>query len=101
MSRGLGKLQRAILEVLPNHTADYADVYDLRAIKWALAYRCGAVYHDWCINGEFEASFSRAVCTLVKRGLLQRTLYQPIGHTPTRLHYTRWVKRGADIECKR
>jgi hypothetical protein len=70
MSRGLGKLQRAILEVLPDHTADYCDVYDVRAIKWALAYRWGAVYRDWCISAEFEASFSRAMRTLVKRGLL-------------------------------
>jgi hypothetical protein len=43
MSRGLGKLQRAILEVLADHPADYAEVYDLRAIKWTLAYRSALV----------------------------------------------------------
>jgi hypothetical protein len=96
MSRGLGKLQRAILEVLPDHPADYAEVYDLRAIKWTLAYRWGAVYRDWCIDAAFEAAFSRAVRTLVTRRLLRRTLYQPVGQTPERLNFTRWVKREAD-----
>jgi hypothetical protein len=101
MSRGLGSLQRAILEVLPDHPADYIGVYDVRAMKWTLARRWGAVYGDWCISAEFEASFSRAMRTLVTRGLIQRTLYQPLGHTPERLHYLRWVKRGAGEECKR
>jgi hypothetical protein len=72
MSRGLGTLQRAILEALP--TAEvYLGVYDLRAVKFTLAKQWGA-WDGWNLDSSFEASFSRAVRTLITRGYVQRHL---------------------------
>jgi hypothetical protein len=83
MSRGLGKLQRAILEALPT-TEIYAGVYDLSALKRALA-EPGS-----CYTASFEAAFSRAVRTLMARGLLQRHLIMK-----------RWVVKSEHVPAKR
>jgi hypothetical protein len=88
MSRGIGTLQREILEALNEaHEADflsydYRTVYDLSAVKATLAARgkgrlcqmyvpeLGARY-VWR-SGAFEASFSRAIRTLIARGVLRK-----------------------------
>jgi hypothetical protein len=90
MSRGLGALQREILGALDAEhqefgtTYDRRPYYDLHAVKETLARRGAwrlcrlhvtelqAVY-VW-YSGPFEASFSRAVRTLVKRGVLRREI---------------------------
>jgi predicted deacylase len=88
MSRGLGSLQREILAALDKaHEADfcssdYRTVYDLLAVKETLAARGqGRLCQLWVPeipeflvwrSGAFEASFSRAIRTLVKRGVLRR-----------------------------
>jgi hypothetical protein len=92
MSRGLGTLQREILEALNEaHEADFLSsrdfrtVYDLSAVKETLATRgkgrlcqmyvpeLGARY-VWR-SGAFEASFSRAIRTLITRGVLRKEIY--------------------------
>jgi hypothetical protein len=88
MSRGLGRLQREILAALDaDHEANFVSydgrpVYDMLAVKETLAARgpgricrlyvpeLQAIYR-WR-SGAFEASFSRAIHTLVQRGILRR-----------------------------
>jgi hypothetical protein len=91
MSRGLGALQREILAALDEaHEADFLSsrdfrrVYDLLAVKETLAARgkgrlcrmyvpaLGERY-VWR-SGAFEASFSRAIRTLITRGLLRKEI---------------------------
>jgi hypothetical protein len=87
MSRGLGKLQRAILTALPAHELEkYPGVYDLKKLRLALAHEWGKThvlmkYGRPCgfwIGGAFTACFSRAVQSLMRRGLLT-TLREPLG----------------------
>lgn len=101
MSRGLGALQREILETLNEaHEAnfvsyDYRTVYDPHAVKQTLVARVKGrtsrlyvpeldsvyVWH----SGAFEASFSRTLKTLVKRGLLRREFGWSLDFYHTRL----------------
>jgi hypothetical protein len=61
MSRGLGKLQREILDALPAYELPgYPGVYDLRSWRLARAPRSSAS----------RAAVSRAVRTLLRRQLL-------------------------------
>jgi hypothetical protein len=88
MSRSLGTLQREILDALNEaHEADfiardYRTVYDLSAVKRTLVARgqgrlCRMFVPEipeWVVwrSGAFEASFSRAVRTLIARGVLRK-----------------------------
>jgi hypothetical protein len=74
MSPGLGTLQRAILEALP--TAEvYIGVYDVRRLKREVADQWNAWYGAY-LTASFEASFSRAVRTLIARGYVERHLVE-------------------------
>jgi hypothetical protein len=81
VSRGLGKLQRAILEALPAHElAKHPGVYDLKRLRTALFQAMGRGYYVrgkysqerniWWVDSAFAACFSRAVKSLIHRGLL-------------------------------
>ena len=88
MSRGLGRLQREILAAMDaDHEAEFVTIdrrpiYDLYAIKATLAQRgYGRLCRVWVpripemyiwTSGAFTASFSRAIKTLLARGLVQR-----------------------------
>ncbi len=85
MSRGIGKLQREILEALNEaHEADfisydYRTVYDLSAVKETLATRGRGLLcqmyvpelGEWYVwrSGAFEASFSRAIRVVSANGV--------------------------------
>lgn len=80
MSRGLGKLQRAILDALPAHEEPkHPGVYSLYRVRIALAQewgkarpytkRSGGPAID--VDSSFAACFSRAVRTLMQRRLLK------------------------------
>jgi hypothetical protein len=99
MSRGLGSLQREILATLnQDHEADfmsddYHAVYNLLAVKRTLAARrqdrlCRLHYPA------FEASFSRAIDTLVQRGLLRRE-WRPNACGQIDRYHTAFVSRQA------
>ena len=101
MSRGLGKLQREILDTLdeareqedsykggeggsPGWVRTYGawvriadDVYDLRQNEKYLARRHNALDYG-TIEKSFAASWSRATRSLVTAGYLDRLLYLPI-----------------------
>ena len=82
-SRGLGKLQRAILDALPAHElAQHPGVYDLRRLRVALAQEWGKTYprrdkygrlSGFHLESAFTTCFSRAVSTLI----YQRKLLNP------------------------
>jgi hypothetical protein len=108
MSRGLGSLQREILATLDQeHQADfcsfdYRTVYDLLAVKETLAARgqgrlCRMYVPElsesyvWR-SGAFEASFSRAIRTLVKRGVLRRE-WKRNNRGEVDLYHTAYVSR--------
>jgi hypothetical protein len=108
MSRGLGALQREILAALDeDHQADFVSydhrtVYDLLAVKETLAARghgrlCRMYVPEipelyvWR-SGAFEASFSRAIRTLVTRGLLRREFRRTITGDID-LYHTAYVSR--------
>ena len=91
MSRGLGAIQREILDTLdearlkylgPNGYTWYLncyvslrpDVYDMRATADYLMRLRGMNWHE----GPFQASLSRAIHSLVKRGILTRLRMVPI-----------------------
>jgi hypothetical protein len=112
VSRGLGALQREILEALTTEhetdryvTVDRRPIYDLLAVKLTLAERVKgrkdrlyvpelqAVY-VW-ITGAFTASFSRAVKTLVARGCLERH-YFPTKDGGCDMSHTHFVSRHSD-----
>ena len=94
MSRGLGKLQRAILDALPAHEhTNYPGVYNLFRLRVALAQEWGKTYEyrkryggtGIAVDSSFAACFSRAVRTLMERGLLKIDdspwgIYVPRGH---------------------
>jgi len=92
MSRGLGALQRDILAALNrDHEADFVSedwhaVYDLRAVKRTLAARGRG-------RPAFEASFSRAIGTLVRHGLLRKE-WRPGARSVDHYH-TAFVSRRA------
>lgn len=73
MSRGLGKLQRAILEALDADSTP-GGVYNWSAIRAAVAKQVGG-YGRYGMTSAFEASFSRAMRTLSQRGLVQYLRY--------------------------
>lgn len=79
MSRGLGTLQRAILDALPAHEVNgYPGVYDLKKLRMSVAHAWGKTHPlikygrpaGFWVDGAFAACVSRAVRTLMKRGLL-------------------------------
>jgi hypothetical protein len=81
MSRGLGWLQREILETLdkarPGVYYEQLGIYDVGRTKVHLAKKLGRMgwndhAHQPCVQPAFQASFSRAMRTLVDRGLLIR-----------------------------
>jgi hypothetical protein len=97
MSRGLGSLQREILATLNRgHEADFVSddyhaVYDLRAVKRTLAARrqdrLPRLHYP-----AFEASFSRAIDTLIGRGLLRRE-FPPNARGQIDRYHTAFVSR--------
>ena len=108
MSRGLGKLQREILRTLnKDHEADFVShdfrtVYDLLAVKMTLVARDKArtdrlyvpelrAVYIWH-TGAFTAAFSRAIRTLVKRGLLRQEYRQTLAGD-INLYHTYFVSR--------
>jgi hypothetical protein len=105
MSRGLGRLQRAILEVLQAHepvtefryhghtfTPTIAGLYDLRELAPMIAQRCQQSPGD----GAFSAALSRAVRGLARRGWLRPRQQIPI---PPDQAYT-WNGRHKDgVRC--
>jgi hypothetical protein len=103
MSRGLGKLQQAILEALPGYAMqDYPGVYALHPLREALAVQWGMTYPrikygrpcGVVIDSTFAASFARAVRTLVARGLLSRGPSPSWkSREPRQLQYVRVHKR--------
>jgi hypothetical protein len=83
MSHGLGKMQRLIMEELRSSKGGVwierpwsfdvdcpEGVYDLRAISFKLARQHGGISHCNFILAAWQASFSRAVRGLVKRGVI-------------------------------
>lgn len=69
MSRGLGTLQRTILDALPAHElARHPGVYDLKALRLAVAHAWGKTWpvlkygkpSGFVIDNAFGACFSRA-----------------------------------------
>ena len=107
MSRGLGKLQREILDTLDeDHLADYVThdrrpIYNLLAVKETLAQVKGrtdrlyvpelqAVY-VWH-TGAFTSAFSRAIRTLIKRGVLSAH-YLPTRNGNVDLYHIHSVSR--------
>ena len=96
MSRGLGKLQQAILDSssrLYNQTKPFVSlrpppygvrfkpadgVCDLRAVLRDLAKIHNAYSHCRFIKATFQAAFSRAVRSLIRRGLLVRLGLIPV-----------------------
>jgi hypothetical protein len=81
MSRGLGKLQRAILEALPAHElAQCPGVYDLKKLRIALSQATGRGWYVrgrysrerniWAPDPTFTGCFARAVQTLITREML-------------------------------
>jgi hypothetical protein len=89
MSRGLGKLQRDILDALPAHEVEkHPGVYDLKKLRVALSQAMGRGQYVkgrysreqniWWPDYVFAACFSRAVHTLMTRGLL--TPARPCDH---------------------
>jgi hypothetical protein len=108
MSRGLGSLQREILAALDEaHEADFRSydgrtVYDLLAVKETLAAGGqGRLRQLWVPeipellvwrSGAFEASFSRAIRALVKRGLLRREFRRTLTGDID-LYHTAYVSR--------
>jgi hypothetical protein len=86
MSRGLGKMQRLILQELRSRrgggiierpwSSDVVlpdDVHDLREVSLKLAREHGGISHCSFIAPRWEASFSRAVRRLVAVGLIEHT----------------------------
>jgi len=84
MSKGLGKMQRLIVDELRNTRGGVwierpwsfdvdcpAGVYDLREVSQALARRHGGISHCHFTSPAWQASFSRAVRGLVNRGLIE------------------------------
>jgi hypothetical protein len=69
MSRGLGRLQRDILAVLPH--AETAGGYDLRAVAQAIASQTGRLGGDGKPTAGFAATFSRSIRSLIRRGYLR------------------------------
>jgi hypothetical protein len=113
MSRGFGALQREILETLDeDHLAEYVTydrrpIYNLLAVKATLAQVKGrtdrlyvpelqAVY-VWH-TGAFTAAFSRAIRTLIKRGVL-RAQYLPTHTGHIDLYHIHSVSRH-DLSVK-
>jgi hypothetical protein len=100
MSRGLGKLQREIMERLDHaETRPGSNAYDLRRLRRVIA---GEEYGK---NGAFQASFCRAVHGLINRGILQKRkeVVRPPGYYGGRFSKARvfyrtkyliWVERG-------
>jgi hypothetical protein len=93
MSRGLGALQRAIVDALPAHEiVEVPGVYSLYALRETLAKERGQwrswidrryttpITH-WYVDPSFAASFARAVQRLEHRQIL-RPHYTPLPHTP-------------------
>jgi hypothetical protein len=87
MSRGLGLMQRRILdalclrdggdEVIDGSTGDTRfelppGVHDLRRVSKELARRHGGISHCDFVSATWEASFSRAVRSLRRRRLIER-----------------------------
>ena len=89
MSRGIGKLQREILRALPEtkhrkkrawenpftrtHSVDVIvadNVFDLREVLKYLSGKLNKFTHCSYVSPRFQASFSRAIKSLIKRGLL-------------------------------
>jgi hypothetical protein len=112
MSRGLGTLQREILAALDqDHEAHfrtydtYSPVYNLHAVKATLAQRgqgrtgrlfvpeLSAVY-VWH-TAAFTSAFSRAIHTLMKRGLLRHELHETPRGTIDDFH-THYVSRAVE-----
>jgi hypothetical protein len=88
MSKGLGKLQREIMEhladvpdVVTNHPGEITvyecdlilkdGVYDLQYLRWRLAEIHGAIGYGGGIKKGFHAAFSRAVHSLIRRRILK------------------------------
>lgn len=90
MSRGLGRLQLEILESIssPNPIEEWTEAYkrrfrlmepacDLRAVLRETAKMHNA-YSYGCVKSTYQASFSRAVRGLLRRGLLKRLWLVPV-----------------------
>jgi hypothetical protein len=86
VSRGLGRLQRAILDALPAHELEHhPGVYDLKQLRRALALaegrtslvrtKYGEGLVPWPTEG-FAACFSRAVHSLMQQGILTKAGYE-------------------------
>lgn len=95
MSRGIGRMQNAIIASLDDDRNSYvgmdaaypsrpgwvthkglcvclhADVFDMRAVMKSLARKSGGISHCNFVRPSFEASFSRAVRGLSLRGVLR------------------------------
>jgi hypothetical protein len=94
MSKGLGKLQREII----SHLADpipatgwsregelraggvcfipVPGVYDLRSVSHTMARQRGLKFVDW--SPPLQAAFSRAVRSMVRRGILEKVELVPV-----------------------
>ena len=94
MSRGLGRVQREILDTIDALPWWHAisGWHDLRAIKKQVALldesRTYGSHNQWC-HGSFDVTFHRATHALVKRGLLERAHDAP---DTSQLRYVRRPK---------
>jgi len=92
MSRGLGKMERAILSILPKakEMEESEDIwyygpdlspgrYYLRWVAEVLANEQGATHGRGWINKTFTASFARAIKSLIRKGILG-AIYHAGGH---------------------
>ena len=89
MSRGLGKLQRAILEAMHADPRP-AGVFRYGDHRVAVARQLGQLRTGYVpFSGAFEAAFARAIRTLERRGFIR--------HVP----YTALMERLVDVPDKR
>lgn len=89
MSRGLGKLQRAIVEVLSRYPEGIS-LYALKRELWGTCPRyhvTGQVVVVWGrrlpphVHGGRSANLNRALAGLVRRGLVEETVEFGLGRT--------------------
>lgn len=107
MSRGLGWMQYRIMEELKNRPGGDAvggdkdlllkkGIHDLRVVSLQMAQKFGGILHGKYTTERWQASFSRAVKGLHKRGQIEVWTIAPIAYINTDYVYPYPIHELAD-----